>query len=664
MARPIRSDDLLKFVFAGDSRISPDGETVLFGRKTINEKNAYITHLWTVPSKGGEPRQLTQGEKGVGGGRWSPDGSLIAFTSARTGNGPQIWLLPSTGGEARKLTSFEEGSVGEIVWSPDGKYIATTFRPALERDTKAAAKAREEKGLSMAPIVTEEIWYRLDGDGYFGDNRYTMLILDSQTGEKVTEYKGSPQGDFAFDWHPSGDRLVVAHSASKQPMKEAPNEQLFLLKLDGSAEMLPGLPKGDKSRPRFSPDGTQIAYSGDVDEHDPWGVRNTKLYVVSAEGGKPRDLTGPTDLDFAVATLSDSSEASFGSNYEWLPDGKGLVAQVGTKGEQQIATVTLEGDVNLVTSGQHTALFTTVSEDGAYVYGSLNTATILPEVARFDVKTGEVTPLTSFNKAFHDEVELFTPEEHWVETTDGLKVHVWVIRPTAPNGAACLNIHGGPHCQYGWAIFHEFQVQAAAGYTVIYSNPRGSKGYGEAWCAAIQGDWGHKDWEDVSAVKDWMKTLPGVDAKRMAVMGGSYGGYMSSWVIGHTDDFACSIVDRCVSNMVSMAGNSDFPFNKDGYFKGYPDGGLEAIAGLWKQSPMAYLENCKTPALIVHSEGDLRCNVEQGEQVYAALQMRNIPTRFVRYPSTTSHGLSRSGPLDLRQHRLGEYIGWLDRFLK
>ncbi|CAN5475242.1 S9 family peptidase [soil metagenome] len=663
--RPIKADDLLKFVFVSDVRVSPDGGTLLFGRKTITEKNAYLTHLWTFPLGGGDPRQLTQGEKGVGGGRWSPDGTRIAFTSARTTPGAQIWIIPFGGGEAQKLGDFPEGSIGELVWSPDGKYIATTFRPSLERDTKAAAKAREEKGLSLAPVVTEEIWYRLDGDGYFGENRYTLLVLDAKTGEKVMEYKGSPQGEYAFDWHPSADRLAVIHTASKEPMKEPPNDQIYIVRLDGGAEMLTGLPKGEKSRPRWSPDGSQIAYAGDLDEHDPWGVRNTKLYVVRATGGAPRDLTGPTDLDFAVATLSDTAEASFGAVYEWHPDGKALIGQVGTKAEQQIARVEVgSGDVRLITSGHRSALLGTVSKDGGFAYGTINDPTHLPEVSRYNLATGEIDTLTHFNDAFHEEVALVAPEEHWIETTDGLKVHTWVLRPAEPNGAVCLNVHGGPHAQYGWAFFHEFQTQAAAGYTVVYSNPRGSKGYGEAWCAAIRGDWGHKDWEDVVAVKDWMKTLSGVDPKRMAIMGGSYGGYMTCWAIGHTNDFACAITDRCVSNMVSMAGNSDFPFNKDGYFQGYPDGDLDAIAGLWKQSPIAYMEHCKTPTLVVHSEGDLRCNVEQSEEVFAALQMRNVPTRFVRYPSSTSHGLSRSGPPDLRLHRLGEYLGWLDRFLK
>jgi hypothetical protein len=272
--------------------------------------------------------------------------------------------------------------------------------------------------------------------------------------------------------------------------------------------------------------------------------------------------------------------------------------------------------------------------------------------------------LSDFNQALLEEVELFAPAEHWVETADGTKVHVWSIVPDASKQQpALLNIHGGPHTQYGWTYFHEFQVFAAAGYAVVYSNPRGSKGYGEAHCAAIRGDWGNKDWIDMQAVTAWMKSQPWADASKLGVMGGSYGGYMTNWIIGQTTEFACAITDRCVSNMVSMAGNSDFPFNRDGYFKGVAWGSLEDIKELWRQSPIAYFQNVKTPTLVIHSEGDLRCNVEQGEQVFTALQQQGIPSRFVRYPVTTSHGLSRSGPPDLRLHRIGEYLGWIKRWL-
>jgi dipeptidyl aminopeptidase/acylaminoacyl peptidase len=182
-------------------------------------------------------------------------------------------------------------------------------------------------------------------------------------------------------------------------------------------------------------------------------------------------------------------------------------------------------------------------------------------------------------------------------------------------------------------------------------------------CEAIRSNWGEKDWQDIEAVAQWMAKHPGMDSKRLGVMGGSYGGWMTNWVIGHTAMFRAAITDRCVSNMVSFAGNSDFPMNDLEYFGGVAFGSLERIAPLWRQSPLAYFEGVTTPTLIIHSEGDLRCNIEQSEQVFCALQSQGVESRFVRYPVSTSHGMSRGGPPDLRIHRLTEITKWWKKHL-
>ncbi|MEI8282140.1 MAG: S9 family peptidase, partial [Armatimonadota bacterium] len=291
----------------------------------------------------------------------------------------------------------------------------------------------------------------------------------------------------------------------------------------------------------------------------------------------------------------------------------------------------------------------------------------IPELCLIDTATGQSKPLTSFNAAWQSEVAIATSEAFYLDSPDGAKVHCWTMKPVGFDSSkkypAILEVHGGPHTQYGWVFFHEFQVLAAQGYVVVFTNPRGSKGYGEAFCNAIKGDWGNKDWIDVQTATAWMKSQPFVDQSKLGIMGGSYGGYMTNWAIGHTHDFKAAITDRCVSNMVSMAGNSDFPVNKDGYFHGTAWGNLEDIKGLWAQSPISFFTNVKTPTLIIHSEGDLRCNIEQSEQVFIALKMQKIETRFVRYPKNTSHGMSRNGPADLRMHRLQEIVNWWKRQL-
>lgn len=664
----MRAEDLLRLHFVGDPRISPDGSQILFTKKHVGEKNDYVTNLYTVDVEG-RVRQWTQAKGGSSQGRWSSDGAAIAFLSGRDKPG-QIFVIATDGGEARKLTNLPEGYIGEFRWSPDGKLIAFTFRETHQDWTEKAAEERKEKGLSTPAREIESALYREDGDGYFLNDRYAIYIADVATGAHRKLYAEDVAGTYSFDWAPDSSELAVSHSANKRPFAEPSNDQIWRVDMQGQSWRLEGQPKGSKGTIRWSPDGARIAYLGDVDEDDPWGVRNLKVYVVPADGGAPECLSSQEDYDMGVATLSDTKEGGDGV-LEWMPDGQSLIVQIGHHGEQHLGRVSLAGEVAILTSGQRAISVGNVSADGKRIAGRVCDATRLDEICVLEqeLATGTIVPrvLTNFNGAFHDEVRLSEPQEAWVESQDGTKVHTWVIKPAdylePKRYPAVLEIHGGPHTQYGWALFHEFQLLAAQGYVVVYSNPRGSKGYGEAHTAAIRGNWGDKDWQDVQAVIRWMQHQSYIHPGQMGVMGGSYGGYMTNWAIGHCDDFKAAITDRCVSNMVSMAGSSDFPFNKDGYFKGVAWGDLEAIRELWKQSPLAYFEKVTTPTLIIHSEGDLRCNIEQSEQVFAALQQMGVESRFVRYPQETSHGMSRGGPPDLRLHRLREIVSWWKRHL-
>ncbi|MBV6458701.1 MAG: Dipeptidyl-peptidase 5 [Fimbriimonadaceae bacterium] len=667
--RPIRAEDLLRIVFVGDPQISPDGQRVLYSRKHIDEKNKYVTQLCAVDMDGCV-KQLTQGEGGAGNGRWSPDGTSIAFISGREKPAPQIFVLPLDGGEAKKLTSLGEGAIGDLNWSPDGKRIAFTYRPTHPNRTTEAAKKREEQGLSTPPWVLDDIYYRLDGDGYFGPQRHAIWVVELETGEARELYAGSAIGWYSFAWSPTGTELAVAHAVEKRPLAGPANDQIFRVDMDGQAWMLEGLPKGEKVAVAWSPDGKSIAYIGDDKNETGWGVNNTKLFVVSADGGSCRCLTGDTDYCLSVMGLSDTREAYGFAAAHWSPDSQAVYVSVGWHGGTQIGFVPIEsGGVELLTKGNHTIGVGNISKDGERIACAWGDATHISEIAVYDLNEHAEAPrvLTHENQKFHQEIELVEPEELWLDSTDDTKVHAWVMKPVdylePQRYPAVLEIHGGPHAQYGWAFFHEFQLLASEGYVVVYSNPRGSKGYGEGWTAAIKGKWGDKDWADIQTVTRWMQHQPYIHPGRMGVMGGSYGGYMTNWAIGHTRDFKAAITDRCVSNMVSMGGSSDFPFVEDSYWPGAPWGNHEKVAELWRQSPLAYFDEVETPTLIIHSEGDLRCNIEQGEAVFSCLQQRGIESRFVRYPSSTSHGMSRGGPPDLRLHRLGEIVAWWKKHL-
>jgi acylaminoacyl-peptidase len=668
--RPIVAEDLSRMAFLGDPQVRPDGGAVLFAEKRAGPKNKYLTHLLLVDARTKAVRQLTFGEQSAGSGRWSPDGSQIAFVSGREESTAQIYLLPMDGGEGRRLTSLPEGDIGAIRWSPDGRHIALAFREAHPARTKAAQKAREEQGLSEPPWEIEDLYYRLDGDGYFGPQRFRPYVVDVQTGTHRALDGGDPLGQFSFDWLPDSSGLVLARSANPDPLLQRPNDQLYLVPLKGKARRIPCDTKGSKSSPSLSPDGAWIAYLGSDHQDDPWGVHNTRLWILPTQGGKARCLTPDDDYCLDVLSLSDTSfgfvaDGGGSGLVLWKPDSTTVYVNVGHHGAVHLAKVPVKpGGATLLTKPRQAVVGTNRSRNGL-VACTVGTATRLAEVALFDPGKGVVTRLTDQNRGFHQEVELVEPTEHWVKSTDGVRVHTWCLVPKgrAKRKPAVLEIHGGPHAQYGWAFFHEFQLLAANGYLVVYSNPRGSKGYGDAHCAAIRGNWGEKDWQDVQAVTAWMKQRPDVDPKRMGVMGGSYGGYMTNWAVSHTDEFRAAITDRCVFNWLSAAGNSDFPLNKDGYFGGQAWGDHAEIKTLWEQGPIAHFGNVKTPMLIIHSAGDLRCNVEQGEQVFYVLKSLGVPTRFVRYPASTSHGMSRNGPLDLRVHRLNEILAWWKRWL-
>ena len=283
------------------------------------------------------------------------------------------------------------------------------------------------------------------------------------------------------------------------------------------------------------------------------------------------------------------------------------------------------------------------------------------ELRVYEVEKGQ---RTFFNQAFLEEVEVVIPEAISVPNGDGGAVPGWILKPAdfvaGQKYPLVLYIHGGPHAQYGDTFFHELQFLAAQGYVVLYTNPRGSKGYGEAHTKAIKGDWGNKDFQDLMAAVDYAETLDYVDNSKTAIMGGSYGGFMTAWAIGHTDRFTCAIADRLVGNLQSMAGTCDFPWPANAYFSG---DAWSDPAELWRHSPLAYAANIKTPLLIIHSDGDLRCPHGQAEELFSALRLQRKTVEFVRYPAETSHGLSRNGPPSLRLDRLKRNLAWLDRFL-
>ena len=660
-------EDIQRIIVPAQPRISPGGESVLYVRRHAGAKNANETNLWVVDVEGGSPRPLTSGGKD-GHGRWSPDGKSIAFISNRTKGQPQLRMLPADGGESQAITDLPEGSMQHFKWSPDGREIAFVWREG-DPDWSAEAKARrKETGESDPPRVITTAWYRLDGDGYFQQRRFKLMMVNVATGKVRTIWDKDDLGFFSFDFAPDGRRMVVSTVTGRNALFRWSETQLRIIDLrSGKSKALDWLPEGPKSSVCWSPDGHWLAWAGRAGTGGAYDTENLELWICDpAKKGSARSLSGKTDHCLLAATLGDTGEVDFTPSIGWTKDSRSLLVRIGWHGAQQIFSFPRRGgEPTPLTSGMAIHDPGNISDDGSRLTLMVETPARPPEVHVMDLREGgRPRRLTNENGAFLKERHLAKPTSHWVKSPDGNRVQVWMMTPpgrkNVRNCPSILQIHGGPHGQYGYSFFHEFQCQAAQGWVVCYSNPRGSKGYGRDFCAAIRGAWGTADWVDIRAVTDWMRERPEVDVKKMAVMGGSYGGYMTNWVMGHTNEFACAITDRCVSDLVSMAGNSDFISKPGEYFEGNAWDKPEARR---KSSPMRLAHKWKTPTLVIHSEGDLRCNIEQSEQVWAALQLRKIPSRFIRYPTSTSHGFSRSGPTDLRLHRLHEILDWLEKYI-
>lgn len=668
--RAITASDLLCLTSVGDTRMSPDGHKVAFTRKVISARNAYETSLWIANADGkAAPQAVTKGVKDSMA-RWSPDGSQLLFVRADATLPAKLMRVNIKGGTTHVIATLPHGTVRDISWSPCGTRVAYSFRATELEWTPAAKSARESKGLSTPPRVIDDVWYRLDGDGYFGAARFALFVADIKTGRSECVFNRDTLGNFSWDWSPDGSALVVAANVSPRASWNPEECSLFTVTLAGNGRhqtrSIPGLPKGPKSQPRWSPDGMRMAWAGREGKDGMYGTGNVELFVHDFASRKTKCLTEHSDYCLMAATLSDSGEPAFEPQLRWFPDATAIFFRIGWQGSGRIASVSAHGGpIAFHTEEGAEINLGTFSGDG-WRLSAVRSSPLEPsEVFVLEVERSifPMQRVTRFNDALVSELKLVAPVEHWFTSKNGHRVQCWSMRPSGAKGRlpAILEVHGGPHAQYGLTFFHEFQLLCAEGYEVWFSNPRGSKGYGRKHTEAIRGAWGTKDWVDIQTVVGAMRRNSGIAPKRIGIMGGSYGGYMTNWAVAHDHGFRAAISDRCVSNLVSHAGNSDHPEVPNRYWKGSAFTNPKA---LWAASPVAHFDGVKTPMLLIHSEGDLRCNIEQSEQIHTALCTQNVPTRFVRYPRETSHGMSRAGPPDLRIHRLLEITAWWKHWMK
>ena len=671
----LTSEDLLKIATLSEPRFSPDGQWLAYVRTQPDlQSNGYKSAIWLAAAEGGRTRQFTSGTKRDSGPRWSPEGRWLAFVSTRGGEKakPQIYLIPTDGGEAHQLTEMDNGA-GEPAWSPDGRYLAFTSRvseqemvaeaegepdllldpEALERRAEERDKREKEK---TDPRVIRRFAYRAE-TSYFDDRTAHLYVLevDLETGKA----KGKPRrlthdGRNYSDpqWMPGGGDLLAVVSRLPGEDDLFYYTDLVRVPLDGGEPvLLTGTDTADQG-PRPSPDGRWIAYNSLPVAG--YSTANLEIKLLPAAGGEPRTLA--TELDCHAVELA------------WMPDSRGLCFLAIQGGRVDLRRVPVEGrPVDILLTADREMQAYDLSPDGqlAGFVASTDQAPSDLYVAALD--GSHERRLMQVNADWLATKTLGEVDDLWFESADGTPIQGWIVKPPgfAPTEKypLVLSIHGGPHVMWSRhepTMWHEWQMLAARGYVVFACNPRGSDGYGQDFRAATLNRWGEADLPDLLGGVEQVISQGYVDPERIVVTGGSYGGYMTAWVIGHDDRFKAAVAQRGVYDLASFYSTSDIPILTEWEFAATP---WENPQLLWKHSPLAYVENIHTPLLLIHSENDYRAPIPAAEGLFVALRRLRREVELVRYPRD-GHELSRSGEPKHRIDRLNRIADWFDKYVK
>ncbi len=662
--RLITAEDLLKFKWIRSLALSPDESRIAFTLEWIDEnKKKYWSNLWVILAAGGKPRQFTFGKVKDRQPVWSPDGKFIAFVSTRdekTG----IYIIPADGGEARELLT-KEGSFDSLSWSPDGKKLLCAFRQNDPLPTNVDGKP-DRKAAPLFRHVTR-LFYRLDGEGFLPKDGYHIWTFEIAIG-KGQQLTSGRYDELSPAFSPDGKWIAFASNRQPDPDRESLRIDLWIIPAGGGKMRKIPTPPGPVASPAWSLDGKKIAYIGHDNPDDAWGVTNEHIWVAPADGkGKAKNQIPNFDRSCIDSTICDMQEGHGYPVPVWSGDGKRIFFMASDSGSTSLYTVAASGGKvkRILNRPGHLQSCATVRNAKT---AALAFSDFLTPAEIFTIKlTGKPSvpkKLTSFSQEFLGDIQLSKPEPASFKSSDGTSVQAWIMKPPGfkPGGKypAIVQIHGGPPTQYGVTFFHEFQLLAACGYVVFFSNPRGSQGYGEDFVGSIVGDWGNLDYKDVMAGTDELIKRPYVDSKLVGVTGGSYGGFMTNWIVGHTNRFRAAITGRSVVNQYSMTGSSDIGHEIYREMKALPWTDPDA---LMRMSPISYVKNVRTPLLILHNENDLRCNIEQAEQLFMALKFLKRKVEFVRFPEEP-HGLSRHGRPDRRLARLEWILKWFDQHLK
>lgn len=658
--RAWQSADYYRLTVVSSPALSPDARRVAFVVTTVVEdKDRRHNEIWMAPADGSALAfRYTSPSTEASNPNWSPDGSLLAFSSKREGSDDDIWFLRTAapGGEAFQI----KGVHAMPVFSDNGQWLAYTWRgdepDSLKKETwrtrvspTAITRGPDPKRFdgrvyTSIPIVGDERGYLPPRE----TRRPSHIYLVPLAGGTARQLTSGDLSQSSPAWSPDGKTIAFEQDSTENLEVRRDNwPALFLVTVaDGATRRLPtGFPQS--SSPAWSPDGNAIAFvcsKGPDAEND--------ICIVPASGGTARTLTGDWSLDPSSPT--------------WSADGKTIYFSAETNGNVHLfAVAATGGPVRQVTTGERQLRGFNLSTDGRALAYTASDVTHGTELYVTPLARGAERRLTSFNDSLFKQVTAIPADTFWFTGVGGLKIEGWLMKPygyqPGKSYPLVLSIHGGPHSNYGNVLFPEFQMLAGQGYWTLFTNPRGSSGYGRAFTFATRGRWGMEDYQDLMQAVDVAiaRTKGGVDTTRMAVLGGSYGGFMTNWIVGHTNRFRAAQTDRSIFNWYSWYGSSDAQGLTEYEFNGAP---WESDSLYRVLSPMTYANNMRTPMLIVHSEDDKRTPITDGEQLFMSLRKRGIPAEFVRYPRSF-HGLSRTGPPWLLVDRLERIRTWFAHWI-
>jgi|GEM_PF-151412 len=664
--RAIEISDLYEFRIPSGLSMSTDGTCVVWSEKRVDvEKKKAFAGLWLC--RNGQARQFTTGAHNDTAPQLSPDGKRIAFLrTTPPGNGDakpatQICVMPTDGGDARVLLA-ERGSFGAPRWSPEGRWLAVSFRRADELP--------EGRSAPLSIRVTR-CYFKSDEAGYLPEDRFSLYTIDTTADDPELIPLTDSDGDWDDTqpvWSPDGARIAFLSQRRADRDRDQDNLDLFVIPAEGGEPVQCTHERGFASSPAWAPDGSWIALLACP------GPVLSSLFRLNVElfrcdpSGKQKERSLTADLDRSVMNLT--IDDLWGLDH-WMdppvfaPDGSRVVFPVADEGTTYLAAMDLDD------AGEALGAMKRIADDRVVVtFAGARNANAVALLTTSATEPGRIEQCTWDGderrvlawpmESYCHSVDIGEPVEFRAPTSDGSEVHGWVLLPEGDGPhPMLLDIHGGPVVQFGAGFFHELQLWRSKGYAVVFVNPRGSQGYGKDYAAAIHRDWATKPYIDLMAAVDHVIDHYPIDTERMGVLGGSYGGYMTNWVVAHTNRFRAACTQRTVANLESMI------FSDFGYMWGD-----ELEAWYWEDkeiyerlSPITYAENIQTPLLILQGLDDHRTPADQGQRLYTTLRVMDKDAELVLFPGA-NHDLSRNGPPEQRAERLRVIHEWFEVHLK